>query len=675
MLWSLFALLIPIVIHLFSLRKNRSIEFSSIQHIKAIKRESIRKIKLLQWIVMILRMGIIGALVMMASGPIIMNQSFWIPSEKESLAVIIVDNSASMSVKKNNKSFLEDSSDQIYKIISSFDGLVNLNVYQTSPPKLLFSGNIDKGMHSNYQEWDFKQSMGKDKIWTFTDSILKTYDSNLPNKECFIISDFPVIPPTNYQNEFVDWRFYFLGKDDLENNIAIKSISTSNKIKLANELIKLNTRIENMGVVERRNVPVEIYLNDERSGQIVSHFQPGKIKDFLFQVYPGKTGVIRGKIELPKDDYLLDNYKTFELNIPEQISCKVIATSQDDLLIIKTLLESISGPDDIFDIELKVKPEIDKIFLDNTDVLILQDPKAFSLESLEKIKRFISNGGSIVWFSGNNYESIDEVVKSKFNLPKYLSLVELEDESYFTVNIVDRENPILQELNFRNSESIFPQIFKFVDVRINNNQKAILSLNNDSPYLIEIPILGSQIYFFTSILDLRWNDFGMKGSLIPMMYRLLMFTVIDEFNTSSSFINEPKVIKVPNKLINNKWIVKMPSGSEIIVVPNYDKEQLVINNTNELGSYEVFANNEFYTAFSTKLSPFESPKIRVDKENLMSVVDSEKSVWINPDDDVVSILKSKRHGRSIWRTFLIIAILLFIAESIISRPKVGAIKN
>ena len=113
MLWSLFALLIPIVIHLFSLRKNRSIEFSSIQHIKAIKRESIRKIKLLQWISMILRMGIIGALVMMASGPIIMNQSFWIPSEKESLAVIIVDNSASMSVKNNNKSFLEDSSDPV----------------------------------------------------------------------------------------------------------------------------------------------------------------------------------------------------------------------------------------------------------------------------------------------------------------------------------------------------------------------------------------------------------------------------------------------------------------------------------------------------------------------------------------------------------------------------------
>ena len=259
MLWGLFALLIPIIVHLFSLRKNRKIEFSSIQHIKAIKKESIRKIKLLQWMVMLLRMGIISSLVIMGSGPIVKNQSSWIPSQKESLAVIIVDNSASMAVKDNNKSFLDDASDKVYKIISSFDGLVNLNVFQTSPPKLIFSGNIDKGSQINYQNWDFEQSIGEDRIWTFTDSVLKTFDLSLPNKECFLISDFPVIPPSNFKDEFFDWKFYFLGQDELKNNIGITDISSINKIKLPNELIKLNTRIENMGVVDRRNVNVEIY--------------------------------------------------------------------------------------------------------------------------------------------------------------------------------------------------------------------------------------------------------------------------------------------------------------------------------------------------------------------------------------------------------------------------------
>ena len=675
MLWGLFALLIPIIVHLFSLRTNRKIEFSSIQHIKAIKKESIRKIKLLQWIMMFLRMGIIGCLVIMGSGPIVKNQSSWVPSEKESLAVIIVDNSASMAVKDNNKSFLDDASDKVYKIISSFDGLVNLNVFQTSPPKLIFSGNIDKGSQINYQNWDFEQSIGEDRIWTFTDSVLKTFDLSLPNKECFIISDFPVIPPSNFKDEFFDWKFYFLGQDELKNNIGITDISSINKIKLPNELIKLNTRIENMGVVDRRNVNVEIYLNNERSGQIVSHFNPGAVKDFLFQAYPGKSGVISGKIELANDDYSLDNTQTFELNIPEQISCKVIATSQDDLLIIKTILESISGPDNLFDIELKVQPEIDKISLENADILILQDPKVFSSAALEKIIEFVSNGGSIVWFSGNNYQSIDAFAKSKLNLPNYISLIEIENESYFSIDIVDRENPIFQELNFRNIGSILPQIFKFVNVSKDENHKTVLSIDNGSPFLLEIPILGSQIYFFTSMLDLRWNDLGMKGLLIPMMYRLLMFSVIDEANTSSILVNSPKIIKVPNKLINNKWIVRMPSGSEVIVVPNYTNEQLVFNQTTELGSYEVFVNDEFYTAFSTKISPYESPKIRVKKQDLMDAFSAEKSEWINTDDDIINILKSNRHGRSLWRTFLIIAFILFLIESIISRPKLGSIKN
>ena len=188
--------------------------------------------------------------------------------------------------------------------------------------------------------------------------------------------------------------------------------------------------------------------------------------------------------------------------------------------------------------------------MENADILILQDPKVFSSAALEKFIEFVSNGGSIVWFSGNNYQSIDAFAKSKLNLPNYISLIEIENESYFSIDIVDRENPIFQELNFRNIDSILPQIFKFVNVFKDENHKTVLSIDNGSPFLLEIPILGSQIYFFTSMLDLRWNDLGMKGLLIPMMYRLLMFTAIDESNTSPVLVNNPKTIKVPNKLIN-----------------------------------------------------------------------------------------------------------------------------
>ena len=142
-LWGLLAVSLPIIIHLFSLRKNNKVDFSSIRHIQALKNESIRKLKLLNWIIIFLRMGIIAALIIMFSGPIVVNQSSWIPSEEESLAIIIVDNSASMSVKRGGDSFLDQSSSEISKIISSFEGVVNLNIFQTTPPKSIFSGIVD----------------------------------------------------------------------------------------------------------------------------------------------------------------------------------------------------------------------------------------------------------------------------------------------------------------------------------------------------------------------------------------------------------------------------------------------------------------------------------------------------------------------------------------------------
>ena len=120
-LWGLLAASLPLIIHLISLRSTKTLEFSSIRHIKALESKTIKKLKIMQWILIALRMGIICTLIIMFSGPIQVNDSSWIPSEKESEAVIIIDNSASMSVTIDRDSFLDDVKSQIPKILSSFE--------------------------------------------------------------------------------------------------------------------------------------------------------------------------------------------------------------------------------------------------------------------------------------------------------------------------------------------------------------------------------------------------------------------------------------------------------------------------------------------------------------------------------------------------------------------------
>ena len=674
-LWGLIGLSIPLIIHLFNLRKSKTLEFSSIKHIQALEKKNIKKIKIIQWILILLRMGIIAALILMLSGPLFVNESIWIPSEEESVAVIIIDNSASMSVTNNQQSFLDQSKKKIPEILSSFGGLVNLNVFKTTPPNEIYSGIVEKGMNLQYQNWQIAESYGKDNLWTLVDSLLSSIDSSLPNKECFILSDFQSIPPKNFKDKYTDWKFYALTSNELSNNVGIKNISSINQIKTPNDLLRLNTNIENMGKNEIRSLPVELYLNNERVGQIVSNFKTKTSKDFSFQVYPGKSGVIKGKIEIPPDDFILDNKQTFELNIPEQISCKVIANSENGLFIIKTALQSINGGAEFLDLELKLKDEIETIYLEETDVLILEDPLIIKPSAIESIKRFLNQGGNILWFAGQNFENINKQVSNNLLLPDYKNKIYLDNESYLTVKVVDRKNPLLQDFNIRNLESSLPKIFTYNSVNLKKGHYSILDLNNNDPFLVNIPFYSSQIYFFTSPLDLKWNDFAIKGLLIPLIHRLLILSATNELNTELIETFKAKIISLPKDLINKKWSIISPSDRKILVVPDYGNEAIIFKGTTELGSYEVFADEEFYTAFSTKLAISESPKYRANFEKIKSVIGKNNLVWITNETPIKETIESQRNGQLLWRIFLLIAIILFFIESYVSRPDPKSLKS
>jgi len=674
-LWGLFAALIPVIIHLISQNTTNTVQFSSIQHIKALENESIKKLKITQWLLIFIRTLIIICLILMCSGPIVLNESRWIPSSKESTALVVIDNSASLGVEKNGASYLQKNMSLLPKIFSAFEGATNVKVYQTNPPKMIYDDFVEEGVIINSDNFKIQQSMGKDNLWFFVDSILQTIDQNTPNKELYILSDFPSNPPSGFINDHSSWQFYFNENDKSINNLSINTVSTINQMKLPNHLLKLNTKIENTGDIERTSVPIELYLNEERIGQIISGFMPNRSKDFLFQAYPGRSGTIKGKIEISEDDFAYDNVKTFEMYIPERISCKVITTDIKKSLLLKTVLESIGGNDKLLETQLRQMTSIDNIFLDQTDILFLIDPANISPKAIQSLKNFLQKGGSIFWMSGQNYSNVGSDVIVNLNLPVYQDLVSTGLDSYFSTNIVSRDNPILEELNLRDPKLSLPKVYKYNRVKEKKSHSQILALNNSDPLLIEIESNSSQILFLASPLDLEWNDLGLKGFIVPLLHRSIILSAVDEYNTGSIEVGSTKKIIVPSELINEKWKVITPSNSEVLIIPNYEKERLDIKSTDELGSYDVYINNDFFTAFSTSLSEFESPKNRTDLNEMVDQFKSSGATIMAEDSDILATIKSQRHGRSLWRFFLIIAFSLFLIESLLSRPIIRKIRN
>ena len=679
-LWGLLAISIPIIIHLISLRHTRDTEFSTLRFIKSLKHETIRNLRIKQWLLLLLRTIAILFLILMFARPLMTGTSTGkLAGDVESRAVIVVDNSASMAVLTDDGTLLDRAKSSLPAILQGLEGETTVELYQTNPPRKLFTGSHEESGLIIKRVNGIVQTNLADNLWSMIDSVLHTVEASEPNRECFIISDFQSAPSFAVDSLVPnsDWKYYCILQPKVKNNISVIEVSILSQIKLPNHLVKLNTRVGNGGLTEKRNIPVELYLNDERVGQVVSHFQPSRFKDFMFQVYPGKTGIINGKIVIPDDDFPLDNFRNFELVIPNQIAVKVVGRSVEELFLLDLALSAITGETELLLIDRHVSDDVvEQLFLSDIDILLLHNPANLSNSAIEDLQRFLMSGGGLIWFVGNDLNQTDPVAwPSLLKLPELIQTRRLDGESFFSASIVEEDHSLFTDLDIKNMNEELPQVFGYNEVRLQMNHTPLIKLNNGHPLLVESKAFGSSGFVFTSPLNLRWNDLSVKGLLVPLLHRMLILLGTKEFNTQPLLVGQVKIIDIKGENINAEWILKTPNENEIKLIPDYTNEKLLIKQTSELGSYNVFADGILFTSFSTELSPHELPSIRIDGETLAKGLGIEQARIIEPLQHLGSVLKEIRYGRSIWRLLLYIALSCLVIESILGRPNTERLKT
>ncbi len=680
LLWGLLAASIPIIIHLISLSKTKEMEFSSIRFLEEMKHESIRKLQIKQWLLVILRTLIITALVLMLARP--STEGFissWLSGDVESRAVVIIDNSASMSLAGEKESLLENAKRQSELLIRKLDENTQIEIYQSNPMKLIFNGKQDRIQRISKAISTIPQSSTADKLWSVILKALEAAEQHEINKECFIFSDLQSLPDTitvsRLKSEFIEWKLYFIGQETAQDNIGIYEVLPLSQVKLPDHLMKLNTHVTNEGKIDKRNVPIELYLNNDRVGQVVTSFSPEKAKEFLFQAYPGKSGIIRGKMTIPADDFIFDNTQSFEISIPNQISCMLIGESIEDVFLIEEALKSISGENEYIFLHRKIMPSIEKLFLDDTDVLILNRPHRISNKALDDIQRFTTRGGGLILIPDVRGEQWSTDVESALKLPIYIQTKDVGTESFFAVEQTDSKHGLFADLTVRKMSGELPEVYKYTQVRPRLNQNVILSMHNGDPYLLEYKLIGGSVYYFSSPIGLEWNDLALRGLFVPLLHRMLILLATDESNTLPIYAGETKEINVPKELLNSKWEVYSPSGKQTLLIPDYNRELLLFEKTEELGSYEIYAEGDFFTAFSTQLNPNERPVNRIPGQLIVNTIGPAQVHYISPGENTTDVLQDLRYGKALWRNFLILAIILMLLESIIGRPNTHALKS
>ncbi len=694
-LFGLIAASIPIIIHLLNLKKLKVIEFSSLQFLKEMQKNKMRRIKIKQLLLLILRTLVIIFLVLSFSRPTIRNVNLaGLGSEVKNTIILVIDDTPSMLVEDKQGSYISQAKKIAEKILeTSQEGD---EIYLIKFSDLDASKENFEPTGKNFVLNEIESINAKDISKTFLDvfiSVSKILNrtSNF-SKEVYIITDFQKsnMPenlsdlPRLDRSFDANTRVYFfkIGEKDAF-NISIDSLDILTKIFEMNRPVTINASLTNHSSDNGINVNSNLFFNEKKVAQKGIDIKNYSSGNFSFTGQIKEYGFNSGKLEIEDDDFIKDNVRFFNFFVPEKIKVLMVSENPDDLffvnLVLSQTLDDNSEP--IFSITQTSTQFLQSHKLENYDILIISSPEKIS--DLTRLKNYIENGGKVVIFPGTNSPVIafsKALETLGMNSVSGVSGSKDSKLGFSKFREVDFNHPILSEIfsdqTPKKIES--PKIFMSFNYKPTLRGKEIINLENGNSFLVEEKIGRGIVLLIASALDLSWNELPLKPIFVPLINRIALYA--NSNGNDFSFLAGDEIHFKPLRRITGQLKILTPDGKELVFPSdNLSKDFINLGKFDSAGNYKIFEDQNLIGLISVNIDARESDLAKLEDkelENFAKVSFPETRLKIfNPDVNPIDVISQERYGTELWKLFLILAILCLIIEMIIARASKNDLKN
>lgn len=685
-LFGLLAASIPIIIHLLNLRKLKVVEFSSLQFLKEMQKNKMRKIKIKQILLLILRTLAIIFLVLAFSRPTIREINLaGFGSEVKNTIVILIDDTPSMSVAdKKGEYFLQAKKIalRILEATEEGDEIYLLKFSELSPQKNEFnqmSKNLAIREVENYGLSDISRNFLD--VFISVSKILEQ-SKNL-SKEIFILTD---LQETNFpQNEILNLKFdrvidrntriyiFKIGEKQAY-NISIDSLSITNRIFEINKPINVSTSITNHSEEDGTNINSNLYFNNKKVAQKGIDLKKNSSGIFSFTGQLKDYGFNLARLEIEDDDMIKDNVRYLNFYVPDKVKVLMVSENPQDLiyfnLVLSQSIDDNSQP--IFSITQTSSQFFNSFKPENFDVLVISSPE--KIYNLNLLKDYLSRGGAAVIFPGMNSSpvSFSRALEALGLNPVNGVFGSKDLKTAFTrYKEVDFNHPlfsgIFTEKTPKQIES--PKIFYSLNYKPTLKGKEIITLENGYSFLCEEKVGEGTLLIFSSALDLNWCELPIKPIFVPLINRIALYSNSMFFN--NSFVAGEEINIQLKKSIQDLKLI-YPDGKERVITRNANSQgQINLGILSDAGNYQLLSQSEIIGVVSVNIDPRESHLKKLDETKLKDFAKNSfpdgKLKIVSSDLDPISVIKQERYGTELWKLFLILVIICLAFEMIIAR--------
>lgn len=673
---GLLAATIPVIIHLLNLKKLKNVEFSTLMFLKELQKNKIRKIKIKQWLLLLLRVLIIIFIVLSFARPTLQGLSIaGVTSAAKTTSVFLIDNSFSMSLIDQQGSFLNQSKNITEKIIS---------VHQDGDEVFVNFIAADSISTLNINSADFLNSMKASEISLLKPDLKQNLilaaelinKSKNFNREIFLFSDFQknLFPSEQEKNDFSELfndrvKIYSIPfkKDDIF-NLSIDDAKPENQIIQKGSTLSFIVTVTNHSQQNLQNRVLSLFINEKRVAQKSFNINANETQKINIETTLYSDGLINIYTELESDDIKYDNYHYMVVNVPDKISVLILRNENVKPDFLKFSLQTL--PDEKIIVEEKDPLRSASIQLNSYDVIILVSD---FYENITQLKSYIEQGGSLIIIPSSkiNFNNFNNLINS-LGFGKFDSFISTENKVSLQFDKVDYEHPVFKDLFSNNQQKKVdsPTITQLLKNSVLNGT-SIITLSDNSKFLSENKIGKGRAFLFNSAFNTEWSDFPVKSIFAPLIVKSVFYLSQKDFSSYQLNAGDEFAIEI-NKINSPRVIIKRPDGTEDYFQLNEINSQFLrYKKTNLAGVYHIVSNDRTLNAFSVNHHQSES------KQEYLSTKDFEKFlesfnfkgqlIEIKPNENPIESINQSRFGSELWKIFVVLAIITIILEMFISR--------
>jgi uncharacterized membrane protein len=679
-LFGLLAASIPIIIHLLNLRKLKKIEFSTLQFLKELQKNKIRKIKIKQWLLLALRVLIILAIVTAFARPTIVSVSIGgTTSAAKTTAVIILDDTFSMSVVDQNGSYLNQAKEALKDLLKQFEegDEFALVLVSHQPEEIEMTSDRSK-FEQTIDATAISHSSGKLNNAIIKAAQLIGYAKNF-NKEIYLFTDFQK-GRLALENEITDlkeqlgeqvrlYSFNYSGKEIF--NFGIDDLKINTQIFEKDKPVKFETTVKNYSERVKDNLVVSLFINGERLAQQSINLNPGESKTASLEASAKNFGYSEALVEIEEDDILQDNDRYSSFFIPEKISVLILADNLNDAKLIEAALKSVSESG-YFDITIKKTEQISGLQINNFQVMILLSSNFGNAQV--KLNQFLSSGKGIIIFPSADGNSDFNNSLNSIGISSSGRLIKTEKGQAIRFSETDFNHPLFENIfmDEKKKQIESPEIYSYYKINPGGKGNSIIRLEDESSFLSEYSIGEGKILLFGSSPVFSWSDFPIKGIFAPLITKSVMYLSAYNKSEANYFAGESINVNVSERTLPQIKVVRPDKSEDFINIDENQKTDFISYSSTSLsGSYKFYSGEKLVASANFNPDPAESVTEYLSESEFDDYLEkinfNGRHIRIEKNENPAQMILQARFGSELWRYFVLIAILLALVEMTIAR--------